>query len=67
MNYQEVADQVHTNAGQAGPSAGAVVAHNAPRSFAEVEARTAEVARTTAERAQALRSPRGTVYPGDAK
>jgi hypothetical protein len=65
MKYQEVADQVHANAGHARSSAGAVTPHSGPRSMAEVEAHTAEVARTTAQRARALRSPKGIVYADD--
>jgi len=48
-------------------SAGASAPQSRPATLATSDAHIAAVARTTALRAQALRSPRGTTYPTDAK
>ena len=66
-DYQSVADATHANCGHAGSSAGSVAAHSGPRSLAEVNTHTKEVARMTAARSQELRNPKGTVYPTDGK
>jgi hypothetical protein len=47
-------------------SAGASAPQSRPVTLAESDKHVAAVARTTAARAQALRSPRGKVYPTDA-
>jgi len=48
-------------------SAGASAPASRPATLAESDKHLASVARTTARRAQALPSPRGTAYPTDAK
>ena len=48
-------------------SAGASAPQSRPATLAESDKHVAAVARTTALRAQALRSPKGTAYPTDAK
>ena len=48
-------------------SAGASAPQSRPATLAESDKHVAAVATITARRAQALRSPRGTTYPTDAK
>jgi len=60
-NLQQTADESYRK------SAGASAPQARPTTLAESDAHVAAVAQTTARRAQALRSPRGTTYPTDAK
>ena len=48
-------------------SAGASAPQSRPATLAESDKHVAAVARTTAARARALRSPRGTRYPQDSR
>ena len=60
-DLQQAADKAYAD------SAGASAPASRPITLAASDAHVAAVARTTAARARALRSPRGTTYPTDAK
>ena len=60
-DLQQTADESYRK------SAGASAPQSRPATLATSDAHIAAVARTTALRAQALRSPKGTAYPTDAK
>ena len=60
-DLQLAADEAYAN------SAGASAPQSRPVTLTESDRHVAAVARTTARRAQALRSPRGKPYPTDGK